>query len=456
MTFEIFCKPPQSGKTSFIVSRFNLSVQKGHIPVLVVPNNCSLQKQSTIRIVEGVNINHIDSCISYMDQRLLVQKPKVFENSEIGRWDTGNKSKKRLKKSHVKTLEKIDKKELKGFVVLYNKYGLGNLVKLLFSLKDYKVDFIFDEAHSMFRNVIGSNLDKITQKKVKFSANVLVSWILNNTNDNDKWTITGLTATIGYLVKNKNLDFKVVSMDIPDCYKGYLHCDKKINENGIKETFVDIIKNNKKDNTTVMCHCGVKITAHLKTVFDWGEACYEAGIDQEKIGSMVDNGSGYSLYDYKGELQKRLKKTCEAYKVVMKFKAIYPYLGIFGDICMNQGITYQSCNSNENVNIDHVVIRPFRQSVQNMTPVIQKIGRIFSNDTNNNKRVLWFPSKEHKITTDHGFLFEEYLQANFRSSNKNYTRFNKNRFKDYLNCRTTMAKLNIVDDIRPLVLEYLM
>jgi hypothetical protein len=444
---EILTKGCQGGKTVTIVARCILSSLDKRFFIVVVPSIIGLSEQNSGRIEKGIDPAFIDSVnVDNAKKEILKGSPKHFTSGQIGRWDTGCKKEENGKLSGdiSKDIKKIREGKIKGLVVLNNKAGISKLIVLLSYLKDKKVDIIIDEVHTFldigplsrtferryksFEETCNEDFpdenDAISYKNVDFDINGRKMWILRKFIERQGGiSITGLTATISYLVqnnqiKNLGLEFPVIMLDTPDCYIGYKNCVKKIFKGDYTDCFNEIIKEDKENEngTTVMFHSGNRQETHYTACEDWINCCKENGVPPEKIGSMTDNSEGYTHYDSNNKIIKKLKKggkITEPWQAVYEFKKVTPFMGIFGNNCMGMGNTYQKCTPKINCPINHMVTKDMDKCLnKDLTKKIQQYGRICTNDTSkkNNKRTIWFSSVKEQKKFEHGFKLDKHLQ----------------------------------------------
>lgn len=442
---EILTKDPQAGKThDGIVAGCVLSHELGRFPIVIIPSKIGLQKQTTSRVADGVEVDFVQDIknLNEIQKKIIKENPKVFTTDQIGRWDTGSKGKGKLSGKISKDIKKIREGKIKALVVLDNKAGISKLIVLLAYLKDKNVDIIIDEAHSVLN--IGPMTrtferqysyfdglcedfpeeEAVSYTDVPFDKEGRKMWIIKKFLERQGGiSITGLTATVSYLTQNQQLkdaqvEFPVIKMNIPECYIGYKKCVKKIYDKEVEDAFRQIILLDKENpnGTTVMLHSGHKQESHHKACETWTRCCKENGIDSKKIGAMTDNSAGYCLYDSENKLVKKIEKNgpyTEPWQAVNEFKKQFPFLGIFGDMCMGESNTYQKCTKDVNCPINHMVMHGLKKyAYKDLTKPIQKSGRIFGNDTSgkDNKRSIWFSCAEEQKRYEHGFKLDKHLQ----------------------------------------------
>ena len=397
MKFPVYVKPPQSGKTrDAIIEPMKKSLARGRIPVVVLPSRIQLQKQTTRRLID--------------EQMGLTEQ-------NIGRFDTGVRN----RNSSSECVEGISKGSLRALVVLNNSSGITKLIYTMVK-SEKKFDIIVDEIHGFF------NMDfrepneepfweKLREgKTIKLDPSTRMS-ILFGLIRSKEFTFSGTTATVSYIAQSKlmkELDLVplVVKLKTPECYLGYDQIPKKIYSGDFRDCLRSIIRNNPL-GTVTMCHVDRKQETHYQVAELWIDSCLADGVSRDNILALVDNGDGYTLFNWAKIVKNYDKsKTSEPWKIIdtYKNKFNYTHIGIFGDRCMSESNTYQKCVGDTNCPINDLVVVPFNHSLDNMTIMIQKIGRIFGNDTiGGNRRTIWFP-RGYKSRVELGLHFDELIQ----------------------------------------------
>lgn len=447
----IYTKPPQAGKThDCVVVRMILSFNSGNLPILIIPSKIGFQKQSTGRLVEGANMNFIDGVegLSDTEKDQVKANLKCFKKKEIGLWDSGAIGQGKLSGDVISTLKDIRQNKIKALVVLKNKAGLGKMMCLLSYMldSDKGVDIIVDESHGFFDispipEIFDLELQQfqeklafckqrrisIDYKNIPFDSDGKVVWLMKQfLEKKGKWSISGLTATTANICKNTELEklgigFPVIRLDTPECYIGYNECEKKLYNKEIKNAFEDII-NIRTDEATVMCHSGHRQSNHTGAAKIWARVCKSKGISESQTGSMIDNADGYTLMDSKCRIIKCLsKKKCqEPWQAVNEYRQKFPFLGIFGDMCMGESATYQKCTDEVNCYISDIVAAPFdkKYTYGQMTKMLQKIGRVYTNDTSgeNNRRIIWFSGEKDMKKFETSLALENRIQKESTNS----------------------------------------
>ena len=493
--FPIYVKPPQSGKTQDAIIRpMEESFRQGRIPVIIIPSRIQLQKQITKRLL-GEFVNHNNTNVEK-----IINMTSLSSN-KIGRFDTGNVGN-RLSGS-IEALKKLSDDSIKTFVVLNNKAGITKLLCTM-AQSDKKFDIIVDEIHGFFNVSLGDT----DIEELQFSINTQFWNVLEFSRNRKKqlndrkikldsleriFTLfqiirrgnhkfSGCTATVSYisqspLVKLLNLDPRIIQLNIPDCYYGYERIQKESYEGSYKvainHILDDIVQTNK--STTVMCHVNRKQQTHTEAAFYWIDTCLEKGIDKLRILAMIDNGDGYRFYDHrKNTLLIEKINVSEPWRIINKLKCKgYDVIGIFGDHCMSESNTYQKCSDDVNCPINHLIVVPFNHSIEKMTVMIQKIGRIFGNDTlGEATRTIWFPECEgesYQTKIEKGLSLDYHIQKESTLRRVNFKRVVKlaksgrldqygniieqqeiqksvnyedleDRFRNYLTAKTKIAK----------------
>lgn len=402
-------KPPQSGKTIDAIIKPSLdSIKNDRIPIIIIPPRLQLQYQLTTRIRETVIM--IDN------------KPKRIKLKSIGRFDSGSNP--RLE-SVEHALERLDKNKIVIFIILNNTYGMNKLLYTLYNKPEYKFDVIIDEAHEFFNIQSNLNLMNISDIIGKFKNGQQDQLILDSDEciicllyliDKYKWTISATTATVCPIGQIKayekiGIRFPVILLPIPDCYFGYNKINKIVyNSDKYKIAFNEIMKTEYTETTT-MCHVGRNLNEHEKAGSIWNELGIKYGRNSV---SIIDNQLGYTIIDKEGLREVIQKdKLGEPWMIINLVKSKgYTHIGVFGDQCMSESNTYQKCNNGINIPLNHLVVIKFGNSLSKMTAIIQKVGRIFGNDTTGklNKRTIWFPEQEYKLKFEEGVKLDSFIQ----------------------------------------------
>lgn len=433
ITFPIYVKPPQSGKTKdAIIKPMVASIKKGRVPVIIIPSRIQLQKQLTSRILDTLkqcDDNHISKIIKNCD----------IDDKVIGRFDTGNLGSKLSGAEDA--VSGLESGSIKAFVVLNNIQGMTKLLCTMVQT-DKLFDIIVDEVHGFF-NV--GNVDEedlrfsinnqfwnvynhhnkmkgiLSHKKIKID-NVTAIAILFDLIKKHNHSFSGTTATISFVAQSKILDIfdlepTIVKLETPPCYNGYDEVYKKTYDGNYRNAIESIIQANP-DGTVTMCHVGHKQELHYEAANEWIDFCLLNDVSRTKTLAIVDNSDGYSIYNWKKSVKTYDKtKTSEPWKLVNFYRneCGFTHIGIFGDRCMSESNTYQKCSDGINCPINDLIVVPFSHSITDMTIMIQKIGRIFGNDTNGgNSRTIWFPhiadKKSFQLKLEEGLSLDSYLQ----------------------------------------------
>lgn len=408
--FPVFVKPPQSGKTKdAIIEPMKKSLACCRVPVIILPSRIQLQKQTTKRLID---------------------EDMGLSESNIGRFDTGTRN----RNAWRECVTKLDRGSLRALIVLNNCSGIVKLLRVM--VKSEKLfDIIIDEIHGFFnvdyqepneepfwKNESVTNLDVSTRMSLLFG--------ILRAKDH---TLSGTTATVSYVAQSKlmkefDLTPFVVKLSIPDCYQGYDQIPKKIYSNGLRECLNNIIAKNPQ-GTVTMCHVDRKQEKHYEAADWWIDLCLYNDVPRSNILAIVDNGDGYTLFNWTKTVKKYDKsKTSEPWRLIDAYKNKFGYhhIGIFGDRCMSESNTYQKCSGGINCPINDLVVVPFNHSLDNMTIMIQKIGRIFGNDTiGGNRRTIWFPKGPYVEQLDRGLRLDQLIQQECNLAQVNYPRLKK-------------------------------
>lgn len=434
--FPIYVKPPQSGKTQdAIIKPMKKSIKSGRVPVIIIPSRIQLQKQLSKRIIDEFD---------------------TLEYCNIGRFDTGNiRNRLRTIKCSLKLL---DKENIKVFIILNNQQGFMKLISLM-SQSTKKFDIIIDEIHGFFNNynsdlkdcdrqsiqeLIDSkfwNVLKVFQehKQIMEYNNIILNpieriSIFFDIIRKQGHTFSGTTATVSFVAQSKllnllDLEPLVIQLETPKCYYGYKKLNKSYYDGNYRNAIETIIQNNPK-GTTTMCHVGRDRNTHIEAAFNWIRFCRLYNVPKKQILSIIDNSDGYTLYNWDHRLKQFEKsKTSEPWRLVDAFrnKFGYTHIGIFGDRCMSESNTYQKCNNGINCPINDLIVVPFNHNLDNITIMIQKIGRIFGNDTiGGNRRTIHFPDIKYREKIEQGIKFDELIQDECNLRTLDYQDIKKN------------------------------
>lgn len=463
-TIVIGCKPPQSGKTKeFIIQPTLENIRNDVLTIIMVPSRISLEKQTAERFISETKTLDEDTTfftaedeeqdnlseITYIENEF----SENIKHENIGRWDTGIPIKDRLR-GPIDTIRKFESKDIRLIIALDNAQGMRKLCSLLAYVDkfkpDQKIHIISDESHGILDFKLTKN-EKLTYKKdvkklqklidTKFNSRkcVLPSefhtrkvintiWIMSVLRRNLGWNFSGTTATTAPLTINtilRELNFEIITVEgnIPSCYIGYSKIRKMYYDGEYKIAFGKILSI-RQNFACVMFHSGRTNICHIEAGISWIKCCKLNGINDSDICFITDNQSGYTIYNSDMDIDKQFsKKTIdEPWKAVMYAQDLYTHVGIFGDIAMAESNTYQKCNTDFNYPITDIVVRKFSpsQSLNKMTSVIQKVGRIFTNDTINMdlQRNIWFYNDGEQNDRQHfenGLKIEACIQKESRT-----------------------------------------
>lgn len=467
---NIGCKPPQSGKTNEFIIRPTLNnIDNDILTIIIVPSRISLEKQTAERFVNETMTNDGDDSfytandepdeilnVEYLEEDI-IRYSNDISHKNIGRYDTGIPLKERLK-GPADTLKRFKSKDIRLMIILDNSQGIKKLCSLLAYIDKFKpeqkVHMISDEVHGLM------NLKLTTIEKLNFNRNISsiqekidnnyenglitspgefhakksmnLGWLFTLLDRKSSWKFTGTTATVSLLTQNSlirqfGFGINVSKGNIPDCYIGYEQCKKKYYVHQDPTDVFDNIICTREEFATVMYHSGRFIASHIKAGLKWIECCINQDIDQDKICYMTDNKDGYVIYDYNNDIVKSFskKEIDEPWRVVMYAQERYTHIGIFGDIAMSESNTYQKCNLDYNVVLTDIIVKHIDDiKLENMTSIIQKVGRIFTNDTINGnlKRTIWFhinksSNKNDKKHFENALKIEKHIQNKSETSN---------------------------------------
>jgi phosphoribosyl-AMP cyclohydrolase len=471
---NIGVKPPQSGKTKeFIINPTLENIMKGILPIIIVPSRISLEKQTTQRFIDETfedEDEDDDSFYTVMDEeeedfenlvglkRDFINNAKNIKEEHVGRFDTGIPKEFRLE-DPKDVMKKYKNGDIRLIIVLDNSQGIKKLCSLLHyinaKIPDQGVAIIVDEIHNILNlkftkdeqedymeelDMLKSNLERLYSRKgfVKpknFHQRKVINmlWMIDTLKRKNNWTFNGTTATTTPIVVNKyirnlGLSINTVHGNIPETYYGYEKMKKMYYKGDISMAFSKIIIF--RENVGFVCvmfHSGRYNDCHTGAGNCWIDTCIDNNINWQLIAYMTDNQHGYNIYDGKKRLVNHFPKdkVDEPWKVVEYMQERYNYTGIFGDISMSESNTYQKCNEEHNVIITDLVVKDLeKQPIKKMTSIIQKVGRIFTNDTINTdfERVLWFYRNSKKNANDKvfyevGMKIEACIQTRSREVN---------------------------------------
>lgn len=399
----VYTKPPQSGKTQdAIIVPMSISISKGRVPVVIIPPRIQLQKQLNTRVSNSLGIG----------------------DSEIGKFDTGSVET-RLG-SYKQAIKLLESKKLKCFIVLNNTHGIDKLL-LTMALSGHKFDVIVDEIHGFLKTPPQVD-NKFSEKPQEFET------IIKQTNKSlrplnlDKlgrlailihmcktrdFNLIGTTATVSFIaqskiVKSLNINPTVVKIDVPECYHGWKDIPKKYYKDNYTDAIRKILKRSPL-GTITMCHVGNAVKKHIEAAQNWVTLCKQQG--HYNTCAIIDNSEGYTIYNSDMVPFKYDKKsTTEPWVIVNKcLGKRYRFIGIFGDRCMSESNTYQKCNDEVNCPINDMIVMPCKTSLDDMTLIIQKVGRIFGNDSNENRRTIWVVEGDN-VKIERGMKLDDKLQ----------------------------------------------
>jgi len=318
-------------------------------------------------------------------------------------------------------INKINKGKTKVFIVLNNHCGLTRLVSLVYELlnRGKKVNIFIDEVHSCLDlNIKEIDIEDNTKRAYEtldtfmkknttvlenenlesFCSDQLWNWLIFTINSN--LTIKGVTATVTPLMFNKYWKKSEIILDItrnpvPDVYCGF-DSFRKENIKGVTKAFNAILKENKP--TVVMFHAERTRISHIARGEQWNSICKKH--KKNKSGFFIDNGEGWILYDYNNTELERFRKNGdfnEPWQVLEYFLKEYKkeYILVTGKFCLGMGTTYQKCDKEHNVTIDHLVMQTRKKDITKFSGVQQEIGRLCTNDPLKRERTLWCDSETH-------------------------------------------------------------
>lgn len=387
----------QAGKTSLFLDKMKYYIDEKINIIILSPNKTSIQQQTHQRILKkyGFSPKRADSRTNVMD------KFDIYS-----------------------TTNNVD-----CIMCLNNKFNLSKICAYIIRdiNKNKKFHIIIDEIHSVFpKNLDDYFVSQIMQminekqeityeylKKKEHSHNkimyLLLMLYIRNPNT---ITMFGVTATT-FSIINSPIVSKFKENDImiytdrgrlSDCYIGYEKSEKKIfglhsNMTFFQSAIYNILQENRE--FIVMCHVG-KLKSHH---YDAGEKFSNICNDIDYC-CIIHNGDGYTISGSRHTEHTILGKNVKIPSdIIVKCVNEYGYkrIGIFGDICMNMGNTYNDPGMSVFLT-DMVVLNvdTVEPNSDKASELIQKIGRSSFNDVNYTKPsvTIWFSTEEQKNRFD--------------------------------------------------------
>jgi hypothetical protein len=168
------------------------------------------------------------------------------------------------------------------------------------------------------------------------------------------------------------------------------------------------------DMSVVMFPAERSQSSHLQWGYKWIDECKEHDISSQGCGFFIDNGNGWCLYNGSGREIDSYKKSGEytepwqvLKKLIIKYKKTH--ILVTGKLCLNMSNTYQKCDEKDNIFINHLILTTPNKSLGNYASIQQEIGRMCSNDSNNNERFLW-TTKETRQKLIQSYGLERHLR----------------------------------------------
>ena len=476
---EILTKSIQSGKTNdAIIAPMLLSIANKRLPILLHPSNLSLTDQSTERIQEGI-VKYIDNLkMNEDDKQTLKDLGKIKVN--VARFDSGVKENLDIK-SLVQKIKSGDVNVMVFLNNKHGLRQLCEFLNYVYLSTFTNVDIIVDECHAslsidlrddlLFKqqfNESKSVFAEFTRLKKEFSTKSLKKKEFNYAHDaleffeelafpsgsicnfymayicflysiSNNWTMTGVTATTQPLFYNKfiqqnkkDLVFQISRLNIPICYVGLNDIIRKNYTGDIEVGIEKCIKFHLQRNSPkliMMSHVGPKNIVHLEYAKKFVEIV-KAQMDDTVFGmAIIHNQKGFTFNYISSKnvfkIKSCTKKFAEPWKMLKAYSEAIatklkkrPFIGIFGDACMKEGITYNKYEDNSKIFIDDYIMKPKKTklSLKDSYKMTQKIGRIFGCDASqeSSERRIWTPLYDNRpsdfdVVLD-GNKVENYLQ----------------------------------------------
>jgi len=346
---KVFVKPPQSGKTRGSIIEPIRATFDEFVHIVVIPPCLNSQVQITSRLLSEID---------------------ELDKSMISRFDTGAGMVK-METSWATAAYRVNTGKVKLVVVLFNKKGKESLKHLL-NLTKRRASLYFDEIHSA---VSGNNLKDFND-------------ISDICADRD-FPISGNTATVSLVCDARTRGTMVLEpMPIQSSYRGFDSLEIVPFESMDQEEMYRRIIAENPEGTTLMAHSGYFVFMHKESRDKFIEVLRQSG----KHGvAVVVNGDGISAVDSRTKRGKKLKPDLELWQTIHKLRAKYAFIGVFGHTCMKESVTMQQCTPEINSVVDHMV---YVSEGKCNTTRIQKVGRMFANDDNGNRRKLWITDRD--------------------------------------------------------------
>lgn len=395
------CGQCQSGKTTrAIVAPILENMRNDKSSVLVIPPNLTLSSQTKLRLKEafedeGLNPDDILVC------------------------DSGEKNPSKRYGRQFNSLPIAINRGPKAVILLSNTEGSTCLEEICEGTSgDKAISVIIDEVHTVFSDKVFDKLERNLR--------------------NSKLDVTGVTAT-AVPVKREDITMNCEIIEAPDCYIGYNDIHKEIYRPSDGDIFERIIRE-RETGTVTICHAGFRKSQHQNAADNWLDLCQQAG---KQGAAIIINSEGVSAETTDNE-PVQTRGYGELWELVHRVRQSYPYLGIFGDQCMKESITFQKCTTEVNSPVnDIVVVKDMTVSMVNCTGLIQKIGRICGNDTSgeDNQRTIWMTEKIQESLVK-GFMLEDIVQSNAHSTLNADIEYVKERKKAENLARKIQEKVN--------------
>lgn len=454
IVLNILASECQGGKTNkAIVVPVYRSLSQKEFPIVIIPPKIGLRQQTVSRVYGG-------PC--FMDELDIPKEEKDnikgirLKSSQIGMWDTGCPANKRLDNIR-ETLMEIRKGWCKTVIALGNQAGISKVVALVYELlrREKTVQIFVDEAHSCLDiklrkvdpdgstmeayEMLEETLVDITDDfdivegsflKREYNLDQLWNWLIiksitggsttGGSTTGGSLSISGVTATTAPLANNDYwrqscLDINVTNMSPPSVYCGFdSFVKKKFSSKMGPESAFEKILDMEQEKAVVMFHAENRQVSHLQWGEKWIAECKEHGISPKRRGFFIDNGNGWCIYNGSGKEIASYKKSGEytepwqiLKKLIVKHKKTH--ILITGKLCLNMSNTYQKCDNKDNIFVNHLVLTTPKKSLGNYASVQQEIGRMCSNDINNNERFLW-TTKETRENLIRSYGLERHLR----------------------------------------------
>lgn len=262
----------------------------------------------------------------------------------------------------------------------------------------------------------------------------------NYKNKAHNWNMYGVTATKAKLEKNKFLNryrkikFDQVQITRPECYVGMLDIEEELYTGDTVQCGISacIKKHVDEDDCefTLMSHVGCSNAVHQEISNYFVKEVKKIANYRVSPIAISLNQKGYTCTMWDDEKEDCVsfnptKAFAEPHEVITHYKNYIkacnkiPCVGIFGEGCMSQGTTFNNCSETCNDYISDYILRPLNKqmALEDVSDWLQKIGRMFGNDIQKQKRTIWtcqYDDEEREpdlAIIKKGYKIEQFLQT---------------------------------------------